>query len=377
MNEEILKYAKEHLSEFQQFLREFLVIPAPSHHEERRAAFVKAWMEKKGAENVEIDAALNVVYRYNVTDTNDLKVFMAHTDIVFPEETVLEIKEEGTKWYCPGIGDDGVRLAALLFALAYFLEKRPKAKYGILFVANSCEEGLGNLKGSRHIVDEYGDRIKEFVTFDGNIGSIVNRAAGSHRYEVTVKAQGGHSWGNFGNTNAIAEISKLIAKLYEIEVPKIDNVRTTYNVGHIEGGRTVNTIAQEAKMLYEYRSNGREGLQYMKEAFEKTVADFRGQGMDITVELLGERPCNGDLDPEAFEALIRKAAETMEEFGYQAKIVSGSTDANYPLSKGIPAICAGNGVSGDPHKLSEWTDSAYFEQAIAFAITLIAKEFEV
>ena len=156
-------------------------------------------------------------------------------------------------------------------------------------MANSCEEGLGNLKGSKQIMKDFEGRIKEFYTFDGKYPGLVDRCVGSHRYEVICETEGGHSYGAFGNNNAIAELAKLITKLYEVKVPVKENTKTTYNVGSIEGGTSVNTIAQQAKMLYEYRSDDAECVELMKNTFEKLVAEANAEGnkQAVTQKLWG------------------------------------------------------------------------------------------
>ena len=377
IKEEFTKYAEECQGELIELIKEISVIPAPSHHEERRAEFVKNWMEKNGAEGVFIDDALNVIWPYNVTDDNDVIVFMGHTDIVFPEETPLNVTEKDGRLYCPGIGDDVARLAALLMAAKYFMQNGYESNYGILFIANSCEEGLGNLKGSRMIVDTYGERIKNFITYDGILGGIVTNAVGSHRYKITVKTCGGHSWNAFGNPNAIAIMSDVIAELKKVEIPKNgENSRTTYNFGGISGGTSVNTIAPSCEMLYEYRSNDIVCINKMKEFFDGVIASFKEKDIDISVELLGERPCKGDVDEKAHKELIEKVIASYKEAGYDSKLVSGSTDANYPLFKGIPAVCAGTCIAGGAHTVDEWVDIKSLYPGMCFILDFMAKFFK-
>ncbi len=362
INQAMEQYAKACNEDVKKLVRDMSVIPAPSHHEEKRVTFVKDWMEKNGAEGVYVDDALNVIWPYHVTDDNDLVVFMAHTDLVFPDTEPLPFREEDGKYFCPGVGDDTARLAVLLTAAKYFVQNKLQPKTGILFVANSCEEGLGNLKGSRKIIDTFGSRVKELITVDGNLSGIVAHAVGSHRYRVTVRTEGGHSYGAFGNRNAIRCLASMIDTLYSVKVPQNGSSKTTYNVGAISGGTSVNTIAQEAQMLYEYRSDDKDCLDKMKVMFEKVVDAYRATGIDVEVELLGERPCNGDMDPVAFAALKDRAAASIRSIvGVEPSFHSGSTDANYPLSKGIPAICIGGCNSVGAHTREEflYVDSLY------------------
>ena len=280
LTKEMLSYITENIEDIKRIIRDLCAIPAPSHHEEKRAEYCKAWFRANGFEDVEIDEALNVVCRYQVTDENDLVVFMAHTDTVFPDTEPMPFREDEKKMYAPGVCDDTANLAVMMVSARYFVQRKLRAKCGLLFVANSCEEGLGNLKGSRRIVQDYGSRIREFYTFDGtNLRRVVTSAVGSHRYRVTVRTEGGHSYGAFGNRNAIYYLSSIINTIYTMKVPQKEGVKTTYNVGVIEGGTSVNTIAQEASMLCEYRSNDRECLETMRVFFEKTFEAYRAMGV--------------------------------------------------------------------------------------------------
>ena len=282
LTKEMLSYIAENIEDIKRIIRDLCAIPAPSHHEEKRAEYCKAWFRANGFEDVEIDEALNVVCRYQVTDENDLVVFMAHTDTVFPDTEPMPFREDEKKMYAPGVCDDTANLAVMMVSARYFVQRKLRAKCGLLFVANSCEEGLGNLKGSRRIVQDYGSRIREFYTFDGtNLRRVVTSAVGSHRYRVTVRTEGGHSYGAFGNRNAIYYLSSIINTIYTMKVPQKEGVKTTYNVGVIEGGTSVNTIAQEASMLCEYRSNDRECLETMRVFFEKTFEAYRAMGVEV------------------------------------------------------------------------------------------------
>ena len=345
MTQQMKAYLADSQEELKQLIRDLCAIPAPSHHEEKRAAFCKEWFERNGGKNVYIDEALNVICPHHVTEDGPVTVFMAHTDTVFPELEPLPFVETEEAFHCPGVGDDTANLAVMMICAKYFLLNDIQPKTGILFVANSCEEGLGNLKGCRAIVKAYGSRMEALISFDGgSLERITNLAVGSHRYHVTLKTEGGHSFGSFGNRNAIHYLASMINTLYTVKVPKDGNSTTTYNVGTISGGTSVNTIAQDASMLYEYRSNSRVCLATMKAFFENVVDTYRSMGVDVEVELVGERPCNGDIDPVKHQQLVDLAFDSIRRVTGKEPIVSptgGSTDCNIPLSVGIPAICTG------------------------------------
>lgn len=378
LSKELEAYAVEAAPKTLELLRELCAIPAPSHHEELRAEFVKKWFEENGGENVTVDAALNVICPVNVTENNDLVVIMAHTDTVFPDRTPYAFREDEEKVYCPAVCDDTGNLSVLLLAARYFLTKKITPKTGILFVANSCEEGLGDLKGSKQIVKNYGQRIKEFISFDGeDFGSIVSEAVGSHRYKVKVKTEGGHSFGAFGNRNAIRCLASMIETFYSVKVPVEGKSRTTYNVGTISGGTSVNTIAQEAEMLYEYRSDNRHCLSKMQDIFEKVIEAYRATGIEVEVEKVGDRPCTGEVDEGRMAALHEKIFAANREIGEESFFRSGSTDANIPLSQGIPAATIGVVIGEGCHTREEWLDKSSVLPGLRKALSILSNYYEV
>lgn len=378
LTEEMLSYIQDSTEDIRQLIRDLCAIPAPSHHEEKRAEYCRAWFRANGFEDVQIDEALNAVCRYQVTDGNDLVVFMAHTDTVFPDTEPMPFREDEKKMYAPGVCDDTANLAVLMVCARYFVQRKKQAKCGLLFVANSCEEGLGNLKGSRRIVQDYGSRIREFYTFDGtDLRRVVTSAVGSHRYRVTVRTEGGHSYGAFGNRNAIYYLSSMINTIYTMKVPQKEGTKTTYNVGVIEGGTSVNTIAQEASMLCEYRSNDRECLQAMRTFFEKTFETYRAMGVEVEVELVGERPCSGDVPQEKWDALIARADSAVREIlGAEPIHGPSSTDANIPLAAGIPAVCTSAAVGRGCHTRQEEIDLDALPDGARLSMRLMQDYFE-
>ena len=353
-------------------LLELARIPAPSNHEEKRAEFCKAWLEKQGAEGVYIDEALNVVYPVGCEGEKPIAVFMAHSDVVFPDTDPLPLKVEDGRIYCPGIGDDTADVAALLMAAKYIARNRLRPKeYGVLLVVNSGEEGLGNLKGVRKIVADYGSRIREFISFDAHNCMGVNRAVGSRRYRVEFDTEGGHSYSAFGNRNAVACLASMIDALYSIKVP--EKGKTTYNVGTISGGTSVNTIAQHAEMLYEFRSDERESLDIMEWHFQAAVEFYRAKGIGVTVTQVGERPCSGDVDEEKMKELMARAsAASLRYYGQEITYGPGSTDCNIPLSVGIPAVCVSCYFGAGSHTREEYVEisSLLPGQKVAFDLIL-------
>ena len=339
-------YGEQVRAEVLELLRTLGRIPAPSHQEDRRAAFCRDWLLEQGAEDVVIDAAKNVVCRIDCQEDRDLVVFAAHTDIVFPDTDPLPLREEDGRMYAPGIGDDTANLVNLLMAGKYLLQNKPRTSCGILLVCNACEEGLGNLKGTKELFRTYGSRIKAFYSFDGKMPGCCHTAVGSHRYRITCHTAGGHSYGAAGNPSAIEILCRLVGSLYDIPLPM--EAKTTRNVGRIEGGTTVNSIAQTCSILYEYRSASQACLEIMEERFRQAVDGFRDMGGELTVELLGVRPGNGPVDTSP-----------------------GSTDSNIPLSLGIPANTIGAVRGGLAHTREEWIDCASLPAGLGIALSLM------
>ena len=187
---------------------------------------------------------------------------------------------------------------------------------------------------------DYEGRVASVISLDGGMTRYCNKSVGSHRYLVEIKTEGGHSYGSFGNRNAIAVMSNLINALYSVKVPVDGDSKTTYNVGTVSGGTSVNTIAQRAAMLYEYRSDSKVCIDKMEKMFYSLIDAYRNMGVEIDVRVLGKRPCMGVVDPRAQEALEERFSTIMAAYngGIVPKAGSGSTDCNIPLSMGIPSI---------------------------------------
>lgn len=355
LRQEAEVFVQEHFRETKDLLRTLGKIPAPSHQEDKRAAFIKDWFESIGAEGVYIDDAKNVVWPVRAEEGEPVSVVMAHTDVVFPDTEELEMHEADGRIYAPGIGDDTANLVTLMMASKYLIRQKRKPKEGLLIVANSCEEGLGNLDGTKQIMKDYAGRVKELISLDGSMTWCVNDAVGSQRYKIHIQSEGGHSYGSFGNQNAIACMADLIHDLYQVQVPTM--AKTTYNVGAITGGTTVNSIAEECQILYEFRSQNRECLKLMEETFQRILEENRAKNVQIDVEVLGIRPCKGDVPEDALNELTARVSEIMGHYTDQEiGTGAGSTDANIPLSMGIPGVTYGCYRGEGAHTRGEWME---------------------
>ena len=376
LTRKIESYIEVHQQEAYDLLLELAQIPAPSNQEEQRAAFCKAWLEDQGAEGVYVDEALNVIYPIGVNAENPLVCFVAHSDVVFPDTEKLPLTVTDGKIYCPGIGDDTANVVPLMMAAKYIAENKLQTKdRGLLLVINSGEEGLGNLKGTRKLMEDFGHRIQEFVCFDAHDCQGVGIAVGSRRYKIEIDTEGGHSFTAFGNRNAIAYLASLIDTLYTIKVPP--KGKTTYNVGTISGGTSVNTIAQHAEMLYEFRSDERESLEIMDRHLQAAVEFYRTKGIQVTVTPVGDRPCGGDVDMEKVQAMMDWANEaSVRHYGRTHSFDRGSTDCNIPLSMGIPSICVGCYNGDKSHTREEWVAIDSLLPGMKFAFDLILHNLE-
>lgn len=357
MNQSAERYVWEHEQEALELLKTLAQIPAPSGHEEKRAEFCRNWLTEHGVEGVFVDEALNVRIPFGVQKEQPLYVIMAHMDVVFPDMKALKLEEKDGRLYAPGVGDDTANLAVLLMCARYIAQEKILPRdAGVLLVANSGEEGLGNLKGCRKIMEDYGDWIQEFISLDGSMTSLITRAVGSRRYRVEILTEGGHSYGSFGNRNAIAYMASLINSLYAMKVP--ENGRTTFNVGLIQGGTSVNTIAQHSEMLYEFRSDSAQDLDIMERHFQAALAYYREKGVEVRCQLLGERPCGSGVDEARQAALVSKCVQIMSRYngGILPREGAGSTDCNLPLSSGIPSVCFGCYAGSGAHTRGEYVE---------------------
>lgn len=407
---DIRSYVLEHASEAEILLKELAVIPAPSGREGRRADFCRKWLEARGCRDVYVDDAGNVIYPYQVRQREKILAFMAHMDVVFEDDEYLQIRQKDRKLTGPGVGDDTANLANLMMAAAYFAEKQPDLQTGILFVMDTCEEGMGNLKGSRQIVNDFGSRLMAVIALDLYQGDYYTSFVGSSRWEIRVTAEGGHSYMDFGRPSAVEQISRLVCRLYEQKIPSSDRSSAaipgsqascsrestgpapierpanepaanepanepaaTFNVGMISGGTSVNTIAQEAKALYEIRSVNAGALVYMKEQFLQIVDAFRQEGMKIDLRLVGERPCAGEVDSRVMEMLGRAAHEVIAGSGLQPRRGSISSDSNIPVSMGIPSVTLGTIIGGGAHTRQEWVDLDSQRTGISMVLHMIGR----
>ena len=353
-------------------------IPAPPFQEAQRAAAVKELLAEAGL-TAQIDKAGNVIGELRGVNEKEIVVVAAHLDTVFPPGTNVKVHRDGSRMTAPGISDNGSGVAALL-ALARAVQfAHLKPQRTILFVGDVGEEGEGNLRGMRAIVDNYRAKLKAAVVLDGSgTEHVTTKALASRRLEALITGPGGHSWSDFGMPNPINALVRGSVRFINTKVPA--NPRTTFNIGQIEGGTSVNSIPHEARLKVDIRSESEDELTRLESALRECViagvrdemesARDRSKGkLEWKVELLGSRP-GGELAPDSPLLAALRAAD--EFVGNQSRMERSSTDANIPLSMGIEAISIGaGGNGGGSHSLQEWYDSAGREIGLKRALLTI------
>jgi len=350
---------------------EICLIPAPSYHEERRARFVAEQLRTRGL-SAEIDEIGNVVARRKGRGTAKSLLLAAHTDTVFPIDTAITVRRENGTMVGPAIGDNSLAVASLIELVTILDEARIETPGDLLLVANVGEEGLGNLRGIRAVCDRYGGELGGVIAIEGhNVGRVTHGAVGSKRIRVTVEGPGGHSWGAFGQPSAIHELGLIVGEIARIEVPT--EPKTTFNVGLIEGGVSVNTIAPRATAVIDMRSVDPDALAHLAGEVGAIISRRRTDLVTTSVEVLGERPAGWTA---ASAGIVQAASAILRQLGIEPVLNASSTDANIPISRGIPAICVGLTHGSGAHRVDEMIEIAPIEQGVV-QLGLLAAAFPV
>jgi tripeptide aminopeptidase len=301
-------------------------------------------------------------------------VVTAHLDTVFPIETPLEAIFTPEKIAAPGIGDNSLGVAGL-FGLVWALRQQELSPLpgDIWLAANVGEEGLGDLGGMKAVVERFGDQPAAYLVIEGmSLGRVYHRGLGVQRYRVTVQTPGGHSWVDYGSPSAIHELAVLVTRLNALVLP--EQPRTTLNVGIIQGGTSVNTIAAEAHLELDLRSEEVDTLAQLIEQVEQLIAASNRTGVVVTAQIIGRRPA-GEISAE--HPLVRLALSCLEAQGVQPKLNIGSTDANIPLSRGLPAICIGLTSGGGAHTTSEYILTQPLVQGLRQLVEMVRGAFKL
>jgi tripeptide aminopeptidase len=340
--------AVDHIEAVAELAQRICEIPAPTGNEQARAQLVASLWRKRGY-TPEIDAIGNVYTRRGKRGNGPVLLLLAHTDTVFPQVTPISIERDADILRGPSIGDNSLSVAAMISTLDILDELGRETDADIVAVADVGEEGLGNLLGARSAVERYREKLGAVIAIDGNLGKITYIAVGSKRWRITVRGPGGHSYGAFGTPSAIHGLGRIIAAIADLQVPQ--EPKTTYNVGIIEGGTSVNTIASRATALLDLRSTDVASLDRVADQVRAIVQQRAGPGLQTEIEVLGERPAG---ERSRSDPLVQLAAEALTWLGIEPKYQASSTDANVPISLNIPAVCIGITQVERAHTLEEF-----------------------
>ncbi len=362
-------------------------IPAPPFKEQERARYFASRFVELGLQDVHTDSEGNVIGFYRGRLEQPLLVLSAHLDTVFPEGTDVRVRKIGNRLCAPGIADDVSGLAALIGLIQSLNAAELKTRGTIAFVATVGEEGEGNLRGVRHLFSEgkLAGRVSAFVSFDGpGVECITHQALGSRRFRVRLEGPGGHSWGDFGVVNPVHALGRVISRISDYQVPA--DPRTTYNVGRIEGGESVNVIPQSASLDIDLRSASEFELlrleEFLMAAVDQAVIDENvlraasGVKLRSEITMIGDRP-SGETPLNA--PIVKTAIAASRALGVNPILNRASTDSNIPIKLGVQAITLGaGGVSSDSHRLSEWYDPTGrelgYKRALLTAIGMVGLE---
>jgi acetylornithine deacetylase/succinyl-diaminopimelate desuccinylase-like protein len=334
-------------------------VPAPTGMEHQRARLVASMFADTGY-TPEVDEIGNV-YVQRGSRGGDVLLLAAHTDTVFPNGTAISVNRGGNLIRGPGIGDNSLGVAAMITALRALDDLRVETDADIVAVADVGEEGLGNLRGIRAAIDRYRNQIGAVIAIEGhNLGRVTHVAVGSLRWRIVVRGPGGHSWGAFGKPSAVHGLGRIIAGIADIEVPA--EPKTTYNVGAIEGGVSVNSIAPMASALVDMRSVDRAALDALAAQVRSVVERTPGDGLTTEVEVIGERPA-GSVPHDA--PLVLAAGDVLRALGIEPVFDASSTDANAPIGLGIPAVCIGITHGSLGHTAQEMVEIAPIATGLA------------
>ncbi len=359
-------------------------IPAPPFKETRRAKKYVEMFAEIGVDSVWIDAVGNVLALRKGKNNDTTVVLDAHIDTVFPEETDVKVKIEGNTYTAPGIGDNTRAMAMLLTVLKAMNIAKIKTKADIVFVGSVGEEGLGDLRGVKHLFSEASDiKIDSWISIDGGSkGRIINGGLGSKRYKVVFKGKGGHSWGSFGLANphhALGNAIQLFTKAAS-EYTNQKGLKTSFNIGRIGGGTSVNSIPFESWMEIDMRSLSPERLveidAILKKCMQQTESDYNASGIKdkVTLEMIpiGDRP-SGQLSEDL--PLIQRAISVATYLDIKPKVRTGSTNSNIPIAKNIPAITISRGGKGKgAHSLNESWSNIEGSKNIKMALLILISQ---
>ena len=345
-------------------------ISAPTFLEGPRGEFVRVLFQNEHLQDVSMDSLGNVFARLAGKQKKAKPLIVsAHLDTVFPNSINLQAKKEAGRIVAPGIGDNSLGVAALFGILWSLRERNIELEHDVWFVANVGEEGLGDLRGMRGVVERFDKNVIGYLVLEGlALGHIYHRAIGVRRYRVTAKTAGGHSWSDYGQPSAVHELAALVTQLTAIRLPR--EPRTTMNVGTFGGGTGINVLASEAKFDLDLRSEDPASLSKLVHQVEELFRFADRDGVKVLAEIIGQRPA-GEIPAE--HPLVKLAVNCMHEQGLSGVLTAGSTDANIPLSRGIPAVVMGITTGGGAHTTHEYIDLDPIEKGMDSVVRFVER----
>jgi tripeptide aminopeptidase len=328
-------------------------IPAPTFSEKVRAEYVANQFKQFGLQKINIDDLYNVTGLMQGKQSQQSGIMVsAHTDTVFSADTNLTIRKDKDLIYGPGLGDNSVGVSGMLGLIAILQKLNLQPACDVWFVANTREEGLGDLGGMKAVFQQLRPHIQYVINLEGMAyGHVYHAGIAVRRLHITAQAEGGHSWLNFGRTSAIHGIVELGAQITHLNPP--ESPRTTFNIGIIEGGQSINTIAAEAGLWLDLRSEESAALSRFERDVRKLVESASKPNLTFNIDVVGDRPA-GSI-PVSHD-LVQGALAALEQTGIKGTLENGSTDANVPLAAGCPAVTIGITRGGNAHRSDEYIE---------------------
>lgn len=365
--------ASSTLEEIVSLLKRICEVPAPTFEEEKRGRLLERLLEEAGL-SPQVDEVGNVTARLP-GGTGPRVLVAAHLDTVFSADVDVSVREDNGRLSAPGIGDNSASLAVLVRFVQQVMAGEHEQRPRLSVAATVGEEGLGDLYGMRHLMDTRAGEFDFAIALDGHLGALINGSVGSKRYEVRFSAAGGHSWGDFPSPSAVHALGGAVHALNQLTMS--EQPRSSYNVGQVWGGTSINAIAQEAGFNLDLRSKDKDVLERLeRDALKRITKAAKKHNVELETKLVGDRPAANVPN----EPLVRAARDALSAVNVRTRLAASSTDANAAMAAGLPAVAFGVYRGGDAHRLSEWLEPqslvAGYQALMKFMENLSALESE-